>query len=94
MKNLTLKFSATLFSKVALGLGIALFISACATESPMADPPCEQTGAGYFKSTVFVGGYYRCIYDSSIQRWKKYNYTCPSGQEFSDAVKKCVPIAS
>ncbi|WP_425273331.1 chitin-binding domain-containing protein [Pseudomonas petroselini] len=57
-------------------------------------PPCEQTGAGYFKSTVIVGGYYRCIYDSSIQRWKKYNYTCPSGQEFSDAVKKCVPIAS
>ncbi|CAM2774503.1 hypothetical protein SAMN04490207_0779 [Pseudomonas gessardii] len=74
--------------KAVLGLGVALFISACTTQSPNAEEP-RCTREGYFKSTVIVGGYYRCVWNPRTQKYTRYDYHCPSGQEFDEGIGKC-----
>ncbi|WP_430962637.1 chitin binding peritrophin-A domain-containing protein [Pseudomonas orientalis] len=77
-------------NKALLGLMIAGFLSACSTGSTLdsRDPPC--TKAGYFKSTNLVGGFHRCVYNNSIQRWIQYPYNCPTGLEFDESKQACV----
>ncbi len=75
--------------KIALGLILAVSLGACTTEPPESrEPPCTQ--AGYFKSTDRVGGYYRCVWSASSNRWLQYPYTCPNGHEFDEKLQRCV----
>ncbi|WP_420893479.1 chitin-binding domain-containing protein [Pseudomonas orientalis] len=78
-----------------MAAGLAVLLAACSSHSgevvlgeeyPNKDPAC--TSAGYFKS-VSPGWYYRCVYNSSINRWIKYARQCPAGQEFNPAVGRC-----
>ncbi|WP_442964840.1 chitin-binding domain-containing protein [Pseudomonas sp. GXZC] len=78
--------------KIALGLVVAVSISACTTEPT---PPVETNElpcrvAGYFKSQDRVGGYYRCVWNDRDQRWTQYPFTCASGLEFSEPLQTCV----
>ncbi|MCF5664884.1 hypothetical protein GIV47_07890 [Pseudomonas marginalis] len=78
--------------KIALGLVVAVSISACTTEPT---PPVETNElpcrvAGYFKSQDRVGGFYRCVWNASTNRWIQYPYTCPTGLEFSEQLQACV----
>ncbi|CRM52408.1 hypothetical protein [Pseudomonas sp. 31 R 17] len=79
---------------VLVAAGVAVLLAACSSSPeeigvegyPGVDPAC--TSAGYFKS-VSPGWYYRCLYRTSIQRWERYPYQCPAGQEFNPAKQKC-----
>ncbi|AZE93544.1 hypothetical protein C4J95_1420 [Pseudomonas orientalis] len=78
---------------VLVAAGMAVLLAACSSNPedigvdgyPNVDPPC--TSAGYFKS-VSPGWCYRCIYNTSINRWIKYPKQCPAGQEFNPATRK------
>ncbi|AZF04257.1 hypothetical protein C4J94_1474 [Pseudomonas sp. R5-89-07] len=80
--------------KALLAAGVAVLLAACTSSPepigvegyPDLDPPC--TSAGYFKS-VSPGWYYRCVYNSSINRWIRYPRQCPAGQEFNPATNRC-----
>ncbi|WP_339428005.1 MULTISPECIES: chitin-binding domain-containing protein [unclassified Pseudomonas] len=78
--------------KIAVGLVIAVSISACNTQltepAETLELPCRV--AGYFKSQDRVGGFYRCVWNANINRWLQYPYTCPTGLEFSEPLQACV----
>ncbi|WP_032864705.1 carbohydrate-binding module family 14 protein [Pseudomonas sp. CBZ-4] len=76
------------FLKMLLGVVITLSISACTTAPTPADvDTCTQ--AGYFRSSTIVGGYYRCVWSTSYNRWIMSRYACPAGQEFNEQKQKC-----
>lgn len=83
---------------LTLFIGTALALGACTPQKEqwtfpeyngphtviMPDPPC--TAAGYFTSNT-PGKYYKCEYNGS--RWLKTLYSCPPGQNFNQAKRKC-----
>lgn len=75
--------------KVALGMVVALFVSACTGQSPSSGNFDECVREGYFKSVEIAGGYYRCVYNSSTKKYTLYRYTCPAGKEFNEATRQC-----
>ncbi|RQO50483.1 chitin-binding domain-containing protein [Pseudomonas sp. KBW05] len=83
---------------LTLFIGIALALGACTTQKEQwtfpeyngplpvinPDPPC--TAAGYFTSNT-PGKYYRCVFNNN--RWLKYVFSCPTGQNYNQAKQKC-----
>lgn len=88
-------------AQLALMMSAVLMMAACAppngeliypeflgvsTQPIQPDPPCNA--AGYFTSNT-PGKYYRCVWNSSTNRFIRYIYSCPSGQNFDQASQKC-----
>lgn len=74
--------------KMLLGVIITLSISACAT-APTPNDVDVCTKAGYFRSSTIVGGYYRCVWSNSYNRWLMTLFNCPSGKQFNEQTQKC-----
>lgn len=75
-------------SKRLLGLGITLLITAC-SHPPISTQSDKCVKEGFFRSTVIVGNYYKCVWSPVHNIFLKYIFSCPAGQEFNEQSQRC-----